>query len=339
MNGVSVLICCHNSAARIVPTIEALARCETKFPAEIVLVDNNSTDGTAATAQTTWERLGNTSFQFRVVSEPELGLAFARRTGVREASYEFIVFCDDDNWLSSDYLKLVVEILSDPAVGATGGQAEPVVDGPIPAFMYSHGTWLALGVQSLSSGDVTHSRGYLWGAGLAARRSDLLKIYQCPVFPILTDRSGGSSSASGNDSEICWALTVLGKTLVYDDRLKLRHFVTRERLKIEYLQRLATGANWHGRVSRLAAGMDFIDKNGRVKVVLGSALRWLRDYNRLEERRHHAWMVLAACGWKSMMSGLESNVYVAFQFLRPTRPSWLLQGASGPKSSRRWIFF
>ena len=47
---------------------------------------------------------------------------------------------------------------------------------------------------------------------LAARRSDLLKIYQCPGFPILTDRAGGSSSASGNDSEICWALTVLGKT-------------------------------------------------------------------------------------------------------------------------------
>ena len=134
MNGVSVLICCHNSAARIVPTIEALTRCETKFPAEIVLVDNNSTDGTAAAAQATWQRLGNTSFRFRVVSEPELGLAYARRKGVREASYEFIVFCDDDNWLSSDYLELVVDILSDPAVGATGGQAEPVVDGSHPSF-------------------------------------------------------------------------------------------------------------------------------------------------------------------------------------------------------------
>jgi glycosyltransferase involved in cell wall biosynthesis len=319
MNGVSVLICCHNSAARITPTIEALTRCNTTFPAEIVLVDNDSTDDTVATARAAWERLNNTSFRFRIVSEPELGLAYARRKGVREASYECVVFCDDDNWLSPDYLELVVEILSDPTVGATGGQSEPVIEGPIPTFMYSHGSWLALGVQSLSSGDVTDSRGYLWGAGLAARRSDLLKIYQCPAFPILTGRAGSSSSASGDDNEICWALTVLGKTLVYDDRLKLRHFMTRERLQIEYLKRLATGANGQGQIIRLATGMLTISKNGRLKVALGNALHWIRNYNQLEVRRYHACMVLAACGWKNTMNGLERKVYEGFQFLRTPR--------------------
>jgi glycosyltransferase involved in cell wall biosynthesis len=319
MDGVSVLICCHNGAARIGPTIEALAQCKTNFPAEIVLVDNNSIDGMVACAQAAWERTGNTSIKFRIVSEPELGLAYARRKGVREAKYECIVFCDDDNWLSPNYLEVVVDILSNPAVGAAGGQAEPVTEGPIPVFLYSHGSWLALGVQSLCSGDVTRSRGYLWGAGLAARRSDLLMIYQCPVFPILTDRTGASSSASGNDREICWALTMLGKTLVYDERLKLRHFVTRERLQIEYFQRLATGVNWDGRISRLAEGMHTIEENGRVQVVVGSAVRWVRNWNRLEERRFHAWMVFAACGWKGMMSDLERKVFTAFQFLRPAR--------------------
>ena len=113
---------------------------------------------------------------------------------------------------------------------------------------------------------------------------------------------------------------------------KLRHFVTRERLKIEYLQRLVTGANWSGRIDRLAAGMHILTRMDEFKVVLGSALRWLRNHNRLEERRHYAWMVLAACGWKGMMSGLERKVYVAFQFLRPTRASWLREAAAEAES-------
>src|SRR5215472_12566 len=196
---VSVLICSHNGKARIAATLEALAKCEASFPVEVILIDNNSTDGTAQAASAVWAGL-DPPFKFRVVFEPELRLAYARRRGVREASNDLVVFCDDDNWLSRDYLSIVVQILSDPRVGATGGQVEPVFEGPVPCFAYSHGYWFALGIQALSSGDVTHSRGYLWGAGLAMRRSDLLTIYRCPVFPILTDRVGAASSSSGNDS-------------------------------------------------------------------------------------------------------------------------------------------
>jgi glycosyltransferase involved in cell wall biosynthesis len=184
---VSVLICSHNGKAWIAAKLEALAKCEATFPVEIILIDNNSDDGTAQAASVVWGRLGS-PFNFRVVFEPRLGLAFARRRGVMEADNDFLVFCDDDNWLSRDYLSIAAQILSDPNVGAVGGQVEPVFEGPVPCFAYSHGYWLALGIQALSSGDVTHNRGYLWGAGLAVRRSDLLTIYRCPVFPILTGR-------------------------------------------------------------------------------------------------------------------------------------------------------
>jgi hypothetical protein len=65
---------------------------------------------------------------------PGPGLAYARRRGVMEAAYEYIVFCDDDNWLAPDYLSIAREILFDPKVGAAGGQAEPEFEGPVPAF-------------------------------------------------------------------------------------------------------------------------------------------------------------------------------------------------------------
>jgi len=317
---VSVLICCHNSKDRITRTLEAVARCEANFQVEVVLIDNYSTDRTAQTARDVWARL-DTPFRFRVVSEPKLGLAYARRRGVLEADHEFLVFCDDDNWLSRDYLSIAAEILADPKVGATGGQAEPIFDGAVPPFAYSHGDYLALGIQAISSGDVTHSRGFLWGAGLAVRRSDLLSIYRCPVFPIMTDRAGALSFAMGNDNEICWALTVLGKKIVYDNRLKLYHFMPPERLKIEYLRKLMDSAGWHGRIDRFASGLNAIDNDGRMRVGFKSLFNWLRSFHQLEERRYHASIFCAACGRTSMMDELERKLYVASQWLRATRNS------------------
>jgi glycosyltransferase involved in cell wall biosynthesis len=311
----SVIICSHNGKARISPTLEALARCDAKFPVEIILVDNASTDGMAQTARQVWTQL-DSPFDFRILLEPRQGKTYAQRTGTIEASHEFIIFCDDDNWLFPDYLTIAAEILSDPKVGAVSGQAEPVFDGPVPSLVYSHGYWLALGIQALSSGDVTDSRGHLWGAGLAVRRSDLLTIYRCPGLPILTGPAGVLSAARGEDSELCWALTVLGKRLIYDERLKLRHFIPRERLQIGYFRKRADGVDWGPRMHRFATALDLIHRNGWVRPAIESAVRSLRHWNWPEERRYQASMFFAACGWKSRMSSVELKLYVAYKWLQ-----------------------
>jgi glycosyltransferase involved in cell wall biosynthesis len=315
---VSVIICSHNGRARISSTLEALAQCETKFPVEIILVDNASTDEMAQTARAVWERLGS-PFEFRIIFERQLGKSYALRRGAKEARYELVVICDDDNWLSPNYLSLVIDILADPSTGAVSGQAEPVFEGPVPSFVYSHGYWLALGIQALSSGDVTHSRGYLWGAGLALRRSDLLTVYQCPGLPILTGPAGVLSAARGEDNELCWALTVLGKTLVYDERLRLRHFMPKERLQISYLKKRAAngGAAWDEHICRFTAELNTMrNKRSRVDQAIRSAIRWVRHFNWPNERRYQECMFLAACGWKSRMSDVERRLYVAFEWLR-----------------------
>ena len=152
------------------------------------------------------------------------------------ARNEFIVYCDDDNWLAPDYLIVAKEIFLDPKVGGASGQAEPVFEGDTPTFVYSHGNWLALGIQALNTGDVTNSVGYLWGAGMVARRTDLMKIFECPYLPILSGPSGVLSIARGDDNELCWAIAVLGKRLIYDERLKIKHFMPRERLNMAYLR-------------------------------------------------------------------------------------------------------
>jgi cellulose synthase/poly-beta-1,6-N-acetylglucosamine synthase-like glycosyltransferase len=315
---VSVLICCHNAAYRLEPTLEHISRCKADFPVEVIVIDNNSNDDTDLAAKRIWERLGS-PLEFRIIRESRPGKTHAQLTGVSEAKNEVIVFCDDDNWLSPDYLMVATEILANPVVGATSGQTEPVFEGPVPTFVYSHGNWLALGVQSLSSEDVTDTRGYVWGAGLAARRRDLQTIYACPGFPILSGPAGVLSTARGDDNEMCWALTVLGKRIIYDERLKLQHFMPNERLQIEYLRKRASKVDfaWDEYVCRITASLRALE-SGRSRVwhAVRSALRWVRHANWPEERRYQATMFFMACGWESQLGFMERRLYTSFQWLR-----------------------
>src|SRR5687767_6074626 len=112
MAGISVVICTLNGAARLRPTLAALSGSEHRFPAEVVLVDNASTDGTPSIAETIWRDLGS-PFPLRIVPERQPGLVFARRTGVRNAVHDVVVFCDDDNHLAPDYLQTAATIMAD----------------------------------------------------------------------------------------------------------------------------------------------------------------------------------------------------------------------------------
>src|SRR4051794_7517229 len=63
--GVSVIVCTFNGTARIGAVLEALAVCDVSFPAEVILVDNNSTDGVANVAREVWAKLDSGFITFR----------------------------------------------------------------------------------------------------------------------------------------------------------------------------------------------------------------------------------------------------------------------------------
>lgn len=75
----------------------------------------------------------------RVVKEAKLGLSYARARGFREARYEYIILCDDDNWLDENYVSRVYQLLSGkPNIGAAGGYGSLLyeVEPPTPDLSY-----------------------------------------------------------------------------------------------------------------------------------------------------------------------------------------------------------
>ncbi len=241
--GISVVICCHNSVKRLGNTLEHILSQEVSahIPWEILLIDNASTDDTANFALSYFRHKNLRSVSYRIIREERLGLSHARRRGFQEARFDILSFIDDDNWVSPKWVENVYQIMvKHPEVGACGGRTEAVFETPPPGWFERHQSKFAIGNQGLQSGDITDTRGYLWGAGLNVRKEAWNFLERNGFDFYLTDRKG-SILLSGGDSELCFALRLSGWKLWYEDALFLRHYIPSNRLTWKYLRKLVYG--------------------------------------------------------------------------------------------------
>ena len=107
MDGVSVVIPAYNREKYIGEAIESvLAQAVENI--EIIVVDNNSTDGTATVAR---------SYpKVQVLEEPRQGIAFAMNTGVNAATGYWLAFLDsDDLWMPDKLTAQLAALQNQPA--------------------------------------------------------------------------------------------------------------------------------------------------------------------------------------------------------------------------------
>jgi len=83
----TVVVCAYNEASTVGPCLHSLW-AQTRQPDEIILVDNASTDATAA--------VGAVVPGVRVIHEPRKGLPRAREAGRLAATGDILLFLDAD---------------------------------------------------------------------------------------------------------------------------------------------------------------------------------------------------------------------------------------------------
>ncbi|MBI5154101.1 glycosyltransferase [Candidatus Poribacteria bacterium] len=116
---VSIIIPARNSERCLRPCLEAVGQLDRLPEAEVLVIDNGSTDGTAVVAR---------SFPFvRLLEEPRRGAAAARNRGCREACGRYFAFTDSDcrpspSWLSD----LLPALEGDASLGGVGGHIAAV---------------------------------------------------------------------------------------------------------------------------------------------------------------------------------------------------------------------
>ncbi len=231
---VTVIICNYNYGRHLGEAIESVL-AQTWKNLEIIVLDDGSIDKSR-------EVLKKYEGRIRLILKENDVQTSAFNIGFAEARGEIICFLNSDDTLAApNWIRLVSEIMAThPEVGACGGRTEAVFEKVPPDWFAGYAANFVVGRQGDKVGDVTWSRGWLWGAGLTVRKKAWCKLVENGFQPTLSGRSGKKIS-SGEDVEICYALRLAGWRLWYSDKLVLQHFIPAERMTLEYLSKLKIG--------------------------------------------------------------------------------------------------
>jgi glycosyltransferase involved in cell wall biosynthesis len=114
---ISVVIPVYNGARYLVASIES-ALAQTVEPAEVIVVDDGSTDASSKIARAFGPPV-------RVLTQPNLGPAAARNLGVEHAGGDLLAFLDaDDLWMPDKLARQQQALQADAVCEAVLGRAE-----------------------------------------------------------------------------------------------------------------------------------------------------------------------------------------------------------------------
>src|SRR5580704_10785331 len=114
---VAVVVCSYNGARTIGNTLESIHRQTARDIAEVIVVDDGSTDGTAEVARAHGAHV--------IVHPANRGLAAARNTGVSATRADIVAFTDDDCLPTQTWLEDLLALYEAPDVVAAGGAVRP----------------------------------------------------------------------------------------------------------------------------------------------------------------------------------------------------------------------
>jgi glycosyltransferase involved in cell wall biosynthesis len=212
---ISVVVCTYNGARTIRDCLEGLQRLA--YPDyEVIVVDDGSTDTTAAIAR---------QYDCRLIQTENRGLASARNTGLGAATGEIVAYIDDDAYPDPHWLTYLAATFLSTSHAAVGGpNIAPPGDGPI-AECVARAPGGPVHVL-LSDCEAEH----IPGCNMAFRKARLEAI-------------GGFDlqfRTAGDDVDVCWRLQERGWTLGFTAAAMVWHH-RRNSLRAYWKQQIGYG--------------------------------------------------------------------------------------------------
>ena len=250
---ISIVLCCHNSSQRLPATLLHLSKLKIDegLSWEIVLVDNASTDNTGTTANSLWTELGS-KCSLNIVTEEKRGVHHARITGMRAAQYDLVVFCDDDNWLSANYLMVALSVMSERQIGVCGGRGKAVFEEEEPEWFARYEGVFGCGRQGRGEGVLNWDAIGMYSAGMVIRKSIVLNLFDAGYQARFAARNDKGLSG-GEDFELVVLVRTAGYKAYYTDSLVFEHYMPAGRMSWDYLKRLVKGATVNAAIAYVYA--------------------------------------------------------------------------------------
>ena len=244
LKGIDICICTHNPRPDVLHTTICSIIQQDVSPRlfNVVLVDNGCS---APLEHSLLDPLVKRGIACRIVRESRLGIASARRRAIQETNSQWIVFVDDDNELSPDFLSRGFSFIrKHPDVGCFGGRILLPYWLQPPSWVIPFLPFLAI----KDEGDEPlFATGDQWGpwepptAGAWVHRK-VLNEYLCRsendhrIYRL--GRVGRENLNSCEDSIMMRGSSKVGLKNAYAPELVLTHHLERSRFSFRYLMRL-----------------------------------------------------------------------------------------------------
>jgi glycosyltransferase involved in cell wall biosynthesis len=273
-----VCLCTHNPRLEILTKVLASIKNQSVVAESFhfLIVDNASNP---PLDDSLLDQIIKCGISARIIREPSLGLQYARIAAVRNTCFDWILWVDDDNELSPDFIKNGLDFIRmHPEVGCFGGKLLlPKTINPskgvIPFLPY-------LGIKD-NGNTILIEKTNTWtlaeppGAGAWVHRKVLdayLKRAEENAAFFQLGRSGSQGLASCDDSIMMREAFNQNLACAYVPSLWLYHHLDNKRFKFNYLIRLMFGyGESHTVLARLLNGPKKIPKE---YLVIGRFL-WL----------------------------------------------------------------
>lgn len=246
----SIIICTYNPNLDILQKLlDALLMFNNEIQHEVIIVDNNSSPALKRIEPI--QQFLEKKKDSRLIEEITPGLTPARIAGIKNAKYDWLIFFDDDNEPSSDYLINALKVISqNPKVGAWGpGNLEVIyAEGVVETLFLKKIRWLfqqrnykgTFFDNNVNEG----SQFYPFGTGMLIRK-DILTEYVKKVEAgnyTLSDRTGKNLSSAG-DTQILFTCLKMGYFAGSSNLLKLNHLIEAKKATHSYASKLTFALN------------------------------------------------------------------------------------------------
>ncbi|MBS1917786.1 MAG: glycosyltransferase family 2 protein [Bacteroidetes bacterium] len=243
----SVIICTHNPSFDIFQRLlNAVSKLnESGIEHEVIIVDNNSSPQleTNEFVKSFLEKEKGA----KLIRETTPGLTAARVAGINTAKSEWLVFFDDDNEPSPDYLSAIISLIENfPETGCwgpgiisveyVGDRISKWMETKKPVFQQRETSAIRTG------GETQWEEWYPVGTGLVIRRDFAIQYMQAVENKIysVSDRRGKSLS-SGGDVQMVFCVIKSGYKVGVSPSLKMNHLITKEKASFGYILRVTYG--------------------------------------------------------------------------------------------------
>lgn len=106
----SVIIPLYNKAPYVRKALETVC-AQTYRDYEIIVINDGSTDNSFIIAEEYLKGIGGVNY--KIINQPNTGVAAARNNGVAQANGDYLAFLDADDWWEPTYLERMAQLIAD----------------------------------------------------------------------------------------------------------------------------------------------------------------------------------------------------------------------------------